>query len=138
MSRKHVPAIAAPMLFVWLGIVMAAGRQSPAAVFTAEQAVAGKADYAKQCASCHMSDLTGNVEIPALTGKAFVDTWGARSTKDLFDYLSTAMPYGAPPLTPQSYLSITAYILQANGAVSGPNALTASTTAPIGTLTSSN
>ena len=108
------------------GVVLAA-RQAPAAsVFTAEQATAGRAAYAKHCASCHMPDLTGNTEIPPLAGTAFIDTWGTRSTKDLFDYMSEAMPYGAPSLSVESYTSIIAYILQANGGVAGANALVAS------------
>lgn len=119
------------------GTLLAAGQKAPVApVFTAQQAGAGKGDYAKHCASCHMSDLTGNIEIPPLAGKPFMETWGRRSTKELFDYLSTAMPYGAPPLSAESYLSITAYILQSNGAAAGADTLSALTVAPIGSLTS--
>jgi mono/diheme cytochrome c family protein len=118
--------------------VVVVGQQPPgAAVFTAQQAAAGRIDYAKQCASCHMPDLSGNIEIPPLAGKAFIDTWGARTTKDFFDYLSAAMPYGAPSLSVESYLAITAYIFQSNGAVAGSDALSASTAAPIGAVTAS-
>ena len=117
------------------GVVLAARQVPAASVFTAEQATAGKADYAKHCASCHMPDLSGNTEVPPLAGAAFIDTWGARSTKELFDYMSEAMPYGAPSLSVESYTSITAYILQANGGVAGANALSASTVAPIGSVT---
>ena len=68
------------------GVVLLA-RQAPAeSVFTAEQATEGRAAYAKHCASCHMPDLSGNTEVPPLAGAAFIDTWGTRSTKDLFDY----------------------------------------------------
>jgi mono/diheme cytochrome c family protein len=75
------------------GAVLVA-RQAPAApVFTADQAGAGKAAYAKHCASCHMPDLTGNAETPALAGTPFIGTWGTRSTKELLDYMSAAMPY---------------------------------------------
>jgi mono/diheme cytochrome c family protein len=119
-----------------LGVVLVAGQQDPAApVFTTEQATAGRAAYAKNCASCHMPDLTGNVEIPPLAGTAFMGTWGTRSTKDLFDYMSAAMPYGAPSLSPESYTSILAYILQSNGAVAGADALSASTVVSIGSVT---
>lgn len=113
-----------------------AARATPAeAVFTAEQAAAGRADYAKHCASCHMPDLSGNTEIPALAGAAFIDTWGTRSTKDLFDYSAEAMPYGAPSLSRESYIAITAYILQANGGIAGATALTGSTSLPIASVT---
>ena len=114
----------------------AIARQTPAAsVFTAQQAAAGSEAYAKHCASCHMPDLSGNTEIPALAGTAFIDTWGTRSTKDLFDYSAEAMPYGAPSLSMESYIAITAYILQANGGVAGESALTDSTTVPISSVT---
>lgn len=110
-------------------------RQVPESVFTADQATAGRAAYAKHCASCHMPDLSGNTEIPPLAGAVFIDTWGSRSTKDLFDYSAEAMPYGAPSLSPESYTMITAYILQANGGVAGASALTGSTAVAISSVT---
>ena len=117
------------------GAVLAARATPPESVFTADQATAGRAAYAKHCASCHMPDLSGNTEVPPLAGAAFIDTWGARSTKDLFDYSAEAMPYGAPSLSMESYAAITAYILQANGGVAGPTALTGSTVVPISSVT---
>jgi mono/diheme cytochrome c family protein len=118
--------------------VVLVARQAPAtSVFTAEQASAGRAAYAKHCASCHMTDLSGDTEVAPLAGRAFLDTWGTRSTKELFDYTSQSMPYGAPSLNVDSYLSITAYILQANGGVAGAEALSASTAAPIASVTAS-
>src|SRR5687768_5187760 len=118
------------------GVVLAAARQVPAApVFTIQQATAGKAAYTKSCASCHMPDLSGNNEIPALTDTAFKDTWGPRTTKELFDYMSAAMPYGAASLSVEAYTTITAYILQFNGAVAGEQELSASTAAKISSLT---
>ena len=109
-------------------LATAAGAQEPATpVFTAPQATAGKVTYAKSCASCHMPDLSGNSEIPALAGPAFTEIWGARSTKELFDYLSAAMPYGAPSLTVDEYESLVAYILRINGASDGPDPLTSTT-----------
>jgi hypothetical protein len=85
-----------------------------------------------------MPDLTGNIEIPPLAGKAFIDTWGGRTTKDLFDYLSSAMPYGAPSLSVERYVAITAYILQSNGAVAGEEALSVSTVVTIGAVAASH
>jgi mono/diheme cytochrome c family protein len=117
-------------------VVLIAGQQAPAAsVFTAQQATAGKVAYAKNCAHCHLPDLSGDNEIPALAGKAFVSTWGTRSTKDLFDYMSAAMPYGAPSLSTETYTLIAAYILQSNGATAGTEALSATTVAPILSVT---
>ena len=109
---------ASALLVVSASAVSVAGREdlSAAPVFTAEQATSGKAAYAKHCASCHLPDLSGSNEIPALGGKPFKDAWGARTTKELLDYMSAAMPYGGPSLEVDTYLSILAYILQSNGA----------------------
>ena len=118
----------------WGGVVRARQQVPAAPVFTAPQATAGKTVYAKNCASCHMPDLSGNAEIPALAGTAFMTTWGTRTTKELFDYMSAAMPYGSPSLSVEDYTTITAYILRSNGAVAGDQALSASTAVPIGSL----
>jgi mono/diheme cytochrome c family protein len=119
----------------WGGMVRARQQLPAAPVFTVQQANAGKAAYAKNCASCHMPDLSGNSEIPALAGSAFKATWGTRSTKELYDYMSAAMPYGAPSLSADAYAEVLAYILQVNGAVAGESALSATTAVPIGSVT---
>ena len=129
------------LVMTFLGAVTASGavlaaRATPAeSVFTADQATAGRSAYAKHCASCHMPDLSGNTEVPPLAGAVFIDTWGGRSTKDLFDYSAEAMPYGAPSLSMESYIAITAYILQANGGVAGTTSLTGSTAVSISSVT---
>jgi len=115
--------------------VAVADADSVAPVFTIEQATTGKAAYAKNCASCHLPDLSGSAEIPALAGKPFTDTWGARTTKELLDYMSAAMPYGGPSLEADTYLSILAYVLHSNGAAAGQQPLTASVAARIDALT---
>jgi|SRR5688572_8604798 mono/diheme cytochrome c family protein len=110
-----------------------AGPQSPAApVFTAEQAAAGKAIFVKACASCHLADLTGNDDAPALAGKAFQDLWKRRTLKELLDYMSGAMPPGGSTLSAEDYRSIAAYILERNGATAGPERLTATSVVEIG------
>jgi mono/diheme cytochrome c family protein len=100
-------------------------------VFTEQQVESGRTAYAKNCASCHMPDLSGNAEIPSLAGATFIGTWRNRTTKDLRDYMSAAMPYGAPSLEPDTYTLITAYVLHVNGAVGGEERLAASTAVPI-------
>ena len=127
----HAIAVSATLGVMAVSGAVLFARQTPESVFTAEQATAGRAAYAKHCASCHMPDLSGNTEIPPLAGAVFIDTWGSRSTKNLFDYSAEAMPYGAPSLSPENYTAITAYILQANGGVAGSSALTGSTDVPI-------
>jgi mono/diheme cytochrome c family protein len=122
------------------GVVLAtafaasAGQAAPA-VFTAAQAAAGKAAFAKACASCHMTDLSGANEVPPLAGGTFVSTWGRRTTKELFDYVSGAMPPGGPAQTKETYEALLAYVLQSNGASPGTAPLTESTDVLIGSLT---
>ena len=135
MSTPLFRVIAGIAAMVAPGVVLVARQVPGASVFTAGQATAGRAAYAKHCASCHMPDLMGDTEVPPLAGAAFIDTWGSRSTKDLFDYTSKGMPIGEPSLSVESYTSITAYILQFNGGVAGGNALSPSTVATIGGVT---
>jgi mono/diheme cytochrome c family protein len=89
----------------------------------------------KNCASCHQSDLSGSNEIPQLAGESFIGTWGSKTTKDLRDYMSAAMPYGGPSLDADTYTSITAYVLSSNGGVAGEEKLSALTAVPIGNVT---
>ncbi len=113
--------------------VALSARESPA-VFTAEQAAAGKRAYATSCGSCHMRDLSGSNDAPPLAGSIFMSTWRARTTKDLFEYLSASMPPGGASLSTEAYESITAYILEANGASAGATPLRATTAVAIGAL----
>ena len=123
------------MMVAWGGMVRARQQVPATPVFSVQQANAGKAGYAKNCASCHMPDLSGNSEIPALAGTSFKATWGPRTTKELYDYMSAAMPYGAPSLSADTYSEVLAYILQVNGAVAGDATLSATTAVPIGSVT---
>jgi len=75
-----------------VAVVMLAAQQQAAGLFTTEQAVAGQAAYQERCASCHLPDLGGRGEAPPLAGANFLGTWGSRSTRDLFSYISTTMP----------------------------------------------
>ena len=113
--------------------VVLTARES-SAVFTAEQATAGKSAYARSCASCHMPDLSGGNDAPPLAGPVFTATWRARTTKDLFEYLSASMPPGGASLNTETYESITAYILEANGASAGDTPFRATTAVAIGDL----
>lgn len=115
-------------------MALIAGGPSAPPVFTAQQANAGRTAYAKHCAACHQADLSGDNEIPQLAGQAFMAMWGSRSSKDLRDYMSAAMPYGRQSLSAEDYTSILAFILQSNRAVPGEGELTASTAVEIRSL----
>jgi len=105
--------------------------------FTAEQATAGRANYMAMCAPCHMPDLKGSNEALPLSGLGFTSVWRSRTTRDLFERISTSMPPGKAGLIPeQDVLSLVAFILQSNGARPGAKALTATAAIPIGELAS--
>src|SRR5260370_393671 len=62
--------------------------------FTAQQSAAGSTAYQAHCASCHLANLAGRNEAPPLAGSNFMNTWGVRSTRELFTYIQTTMPPG--------------------------------------------
>ena len=65
-------------------------------VFTQEQANAGHSAYALSCAGCHRANLAGGGDAPALGGNGFMTSFGGKSTKDLYNFIATSMPAGAP------------------------------------------
>ena len=127
-------AVACVVVTVLIVCVSFAYAQEPPRVFTVGQAVAGKAAFEKNCAVCHMRDLSGDMDAPPLAGSQFMSGWRSRTTKDLFQYMSTAMPPGSSPLSADTYTSIASYILQSNGAEAGSDSLTTTTIVPIGTV----
>ncbi|MES1254605.1 MAG: PQQ-binding-like beta-propeller repeat protein [Acidobacteriota bacterium] len=102
-----------------------AGQQPPAGAYTAAQAVAGRATYQTQCAACHLADLSGSGDAAPLAGAGFMQAWGTRTTRELVSFMALTMPPTAPgKLSQDEYASIAAFILQANGAPAGNQALT--------------
>ncbi len=117
-------------------IIMAAAQQ-PArpGIFTVEQASAGQATYQGVCSSCHLPDLKGAFEAPPLAGANFMNTWRNRATSDLFTRIRATMPISNPgSLSDQDAANLVAFILQANGAAPGTQALTPETMVPIGAV----
>ena len=125
-------ALTAPGFALVLGIALVSG-QPPAAVYTAEQATAGRAAYQTSCAGCHMADLGGRNEAPQLAGNNFLSTWRTRSTRDLLEFTQSTMPPTGESLPVEQYVNIISYILQSNGAPAGNQAFTPATAVPIGT-----
>ena len=129
---------------------------APPAVYTEAQAEAGRTAYLSSCAKCHTETLvgrdgTGEIpeflrayggKIPPLAGAnpafpPFMTKWGARTTKALYSRIQEAVGGFPPPdrrLDEELYLSLTAYILQANGARPGTQALTPATTVEISSI----
>jgi mono/diheme cytochrome c family protein len=87
-----------------------------APTYTAAQAHAGAAVYAKNCISCHGANLQG-VAGPAIAGKDFLG--GAVTNKwtfaDLRNIVVQQMPLNNPgTLTPTQYADVLAFILASN------------------------
>ena len=103
-----------------------AAQQPPAAgPYTAQQAAAGRTAYQANCAGCHLADLRGSNEAPPLAGPNFINAWGGRTTRDFLGFIQATMPPNNPgSLGEQAYVSITAYVLDANGASPGNQPLT--------------
>ena len=136
MTTKRTRLFLAAMLAVGIGATGASAQQAATSdSFTGEQAAAGRANYMSMCAPCHMPDLKGSNEALPLAGLGFVSVWRSRTTRDLFERISTSMPPGKAGLIPeQDVLAIVAFILQSNGAHPGAKPLTATAAIPIGEL----
>ena len=116
-------------ILITLCLAATAHAQNPGP-FTAEQAAAGLIAYRTHCASCHQADLAGLNEAQPLTGPDFMNVWGERSAQQLLLFTQLTMPQapGIPnSLAEETYADITAFVLQANGAQSGTETLTAAT-----------
>jgi alcohol dehydrogenase (cytochrome c) len=125
-SRKH--SALALLALAAGGVAVVTGQQTAAGPYTAAQATAGRAAYTANCASCHGADLSGIGSASPLAGGLFIGSWGGRTTKDLVGFLEGAMPPTNPGgLGEPTYLNIVAFLLDANGARAGNDALTAAT-----------
>jgi mono/diheme cytochrome c family protein len=91
--------------------------------YTEEQSDAGRVEFERKCASCHMPDASGDRRAPALVGPGFRGRWGDRRVRDLFVRMRAGMPpIGVRPRA-GGFTRILAYLLQANGLPAGPEAL---------------
>jgi alcohol dehydrogenase (cytochrome c) len=123
------------MLAAACGVMILFAQQRPAAPYTQDQASAGRAIYQTNCASCHAADLSGR-EGPQLAGANFLVQWGDRTTGELVSFMQSTMPPGGVALPGDSYLNLAAFILDANGARAGNQALTAASPVTIRSVAS--
>jgi alcohol dehydrogenase (cytochrome c) len=104
----------------------------PASAFTAEQATAGRAAFQQTCVMCHGADLR-TLPNAILAAPEFGGRWTGKTTTDLLVQLRATMPPEAPGSLPETdYIEIIAYLLQTNGFAANTQALTAATSAVIG------
>lgn len=94
--------------------------------YTPDQASAGRARYAANCAACHGSSLQGGAG-PALSGSSLAAKWRNRPLSDLYTVAHDQMPLTAPGSLPvNTSWQIIAYILSFNGFHAGTTALSSS------------
>ena len=117
------------------GVVLLFAQQRPAGPYTQNQAASGRALYQVNCVSCHSADLSGR-EGPQLAGANFMAQWGDRSVGELIQYMQATMPPGGAALPGDSYLNLAAFILDANSARAGNQALAAGSSAAIRSVAS--
>ncbi len=84
-------------------------------VYSDDQAKRGEPIYAKECASCHGTELTGGESAPPLAGDAFFSNWNGLTVGDLFERMRVSMPQNEPgSLSRQQNADILAFILKVN------------------------
>lgn len=106
--------------------------KTPPPLFTAAQAQHGVDVYLDHCASCHGQNLNDGEFAPALKGQKFKADWTGKSAGDLYDFIDSNMPPGeAGNLSSDDYAALEAYMLQANGAPAGDQALSADSKSPL-------
>jgi alcohol dehydrogenase (cytochrome c) len=126
LARMLAMSTATASLLLVLG--RAHGQPAPSGIFAPEQINVGQSEYLENCAGCHGNALVGGNDSPALAGIGFMQSWGGRSTKALYQFISTSMPVGNEGnLSAGAYADITAFLLHANGAVPGAKVLTGDT-----------
>jgi alcohol dehydrogenase (cytochrome c) len=92
------------------------------------QAAHGAELFAANCAACHGANLEGTTLGPLLSGRPFMQRWGARTPSLLFNNIKANMPPGGnEALSDADYLAISAHILSVNGVDTASAALTAIT-----------
>jgi mono/diheme cytochrome c family protein len=142
---------------------LSAQQPSPAGVFTPGQAEAGRAIYQKTCGQCHTATLLGRKgdkdELPPiaslspswqkfigprgyvapLAGKSFLDRWGNKTVARLIARFQETVDdpeLKFEGISDEGTVNLTAYILQVNGAKSGAQPMTRSTSVIVSSITS--
>ena len=86
-----------------------------AIVYNSAQAKRGQTKYTEVCSACHLPDLSGSDQAPALAGASFLGNWDGLTVSDLADRIRISMPQdNAGSLSSQQAVDLVAYILQAN------------------------
>jgi alcohol dehydrogenase (cytochrome c) len=113
MRSTSVLTLIAASAAVGVGLTVIAAQRTP-------DPTAGRALYLTSCAGCHLPDLSGRNEAPALTGNRFSSRWGARAS-DLAVYIQKAMPPDdAGSLSDEAAADLAAYLVNPGAAGNAP------------------
>lgn len=123
--------VASILFFLGATVSLSASAQDlQQASFTRQQADSGSTLYQQNCATCHLANLQGAFEAPALSGNNFSGNWTNKSVTDLLDLIRRTMPPQAPAsLSDSDYVDLTAFLLRANNIASSNSALSFESTA---------
>lgn len=81
-------------------------------LFTEEQADRGEQTFENTCSFCHATSQ--------FSGTTFMRSWGGAPVDQLYQLISSTMPYDAPgSLSQQQYVDVVAYILELNDLPAG-------------------
>lgn len=123
-SVSHQCLIGIVSLSATLFAVAASAQELAQASFTTAQVQAGSSLYQQNCATCHLADLQGAFEAPALTGGNFTSNWSNRNVADLLDLLKRTMPPQTPgSLSDSQYAELAGFLLSENDIAPGQLAL---------------
>ncbi len=110
------------------GLMVSASVHATDSAYTDAQARNGERVYAEHCAGCHGVKLEGNGNVPALSGRDFLQRCddNGHSVDDILFIMRSFMPYNEPgKLSKQQYADIMAYLLKVNGLAAGTQVLSA-------------
>ena len=82
-----------------------------------QQVEAGRGVYDRSCAECHRADLSGDFEAPELAGRNFRSAWRTAELGELLAVVRDMPPEEPGTLSEAQYLAVTAFLLEANGAL---------------------
>ena len=116
------------------GFMFSANVRADDGAFTEAQAKNGERVYTEHCAGCHGVKLEGNGNIPALSGRDFLQRCddNGHTVDDILFIMRSFMPYNEPgKLSKQQYADIMAYLLKVNGLAAGTKVLSATAQANV-------